>query len=893
MCKIYKKELRLFFYATFSRLIILSAFTLHFQIVKAAVESDTIISGKVVNADSSAPIPDANIYATDPKDKTRIISYTMTDDKGGFELQVKSNKDSILLIVSGMTISMNIQKVPVRPANYIIRVKEESVTLKEVIVKADKIFATQDTVSYNVASFINPNDKSLADVLKRMPGIQVSKGGSISYNGKAVSKMKIEGMDMMKDHYGIATNNLDPNNIATVQVMENDQDIKALKGLEETDKVNINLKLKASAKGVFNLIADMGVGVENKTGYQKAKTVWDNSLIATYFKRKAQWFTTYSTNNVGIDLSSELHTEDNGSPTYIPVLTGIESQSAAGLDDSKYSFNRSHSVTYNNVYRVCKAGELGINAAYYTDRSLLRSSQTMKHLLPDNMYNIVSEDNHHVQHTDAAYGDISYIDNQDKNYLKNQLLFNYTKRETDGSVVSSRPITEQAFMENYRFTNLFSLIRRSSEMRGFNISSKINIEKSPQHLKVSPNLFESYLDGTLLYQRVHRTNLLFDNNIEWLSAFVIGGIGFHPYITLTYKRDGMTSGLGPAENDLAHSTINTKLALYANKLTPFWEVNFTLPLNYRYTQLTDRIESIKQHRGQWLLTPFFSVKYKPTSSHEILLKAGITPREPSIEQLYTHPLLTTYRILSAYQTPTLYEAFSGYGALEWTWKNIFAMRFFNFTLNYSHDAPKVLYGSSYDGTVERYISREVNEHANSASAGVAFSQGFTWWNSKFTLSGKYFYFESPLLIQDAVERYSSQAMNYDASIYIAPCPIFNLLYEGYYRQSWSKLKGGESVPGMRQMTNTCGLTFNLNKNVSLSGDVYHYYNNRNDEHHSFRVSSVSAKLNIKRFLITLSCDNIFNKQEYVFTTRSALNTSTASFPLHGRTVMLKVRFRVI
>lgn len=879
--------------ASHSRLITLLCLAFHVLVVQATIGPDTVISGKVVNASNSSPISDANVYATDPNDITQIVSYTMTDDKGLFKLQVNSDKDSLMLIVSGMSIATNKQKVAVRSANYTIRVKEEAKVLKEVIVKADRIFANKDTVNYNVASFVNPNDKSLADVLKKMPGIQVEKSGAISYNGKAVSKMKIEGMDMMKGHYGVATNNLDPNNIATVQVMDNDQDIKALKGLQETDKVNINLKLKASAKGVFNLIADLGAGVESKTDDQKTKAVWDNSLIATYFKRKAQWFATYSTNDVGIDLSSELHTGDNVAPSYTPVLTGIASTTAVGLDRSKYDFNRSHSVTYNNVYRVGKEGELGINAAYYTDRSLLRSSQTMSHLLPDNTYNVVSEDNHHVQHTDAAYGDISYIGNQDKNYLKNQILFNYTRQKTDGSVTSSQPIAENAFMENYRLTDIFSLIGRSSEMRGYNISSKINLEKSPQHLSVLPNLFEKYIDGTSLSQQVHRTNVLFDNSIEWLSAFVIGGLSFHPYVTLTYRRDGLTSALGRLENDLSYSTLDTKLALYINKLTPYWNFYFTLPLNNHYTQLNNRMDAIKQHRNWLLFTPNASVKFTPTSAHDITLKAGIKTTEPNIEQLYTHPLLATYRILSAYQTPTLYEAYSEYGGLEWKWKNVFAMRFLSITLNYTHDSPKVLYGSSYDGTVERYISKEVNEHADNASAGFTLSQGFTWWKSKFTLSGNYFCNESPLLIQDAVERYSSQAMNWGATVYMEPCPAFNILYEGNYGQTWSRLKGGEPVPTMRQMTNTMKLNVSLNKNISFEGDVYQYYNNRNADHQSFVVSSASAKFIIKRIQLTLSCDNIFNRQEYVFTTRSALNTSTASFPIHGRTIMLKIRFRII
>ncbi len=80
-----------------------------------------------------------------------------------------------------------------------------------------------------------------------MPGITVSDAGQVSYQGKPIKNLYIEGLDLMKGHYGIATNNIDPNNIATVQVLKH-QDIKALKGLRPEEQASINLRLKEVSK---------------------------------------------------------------------------------------------------------------------------------------------------------------------------------------------------------------------------------------------------------------------------------------------------------------------------------------------------------------------------------------------------------------------------------------------------------------------------------------------------------------------------------------------------------------------------------------------------------------------------------------------------------------------
>ena len=56
--------------------------------------------------------------------------------------------------------------------------------LKEVTVKADRIREQGDTISYNVGSFAQSQDRTIGDVLKRMPGIDVSQSGKIQYQGE-------------------------------------------------------------------------------------------------------------------------------------------------------------------------------------------------------------------------------------------------------------------------------------------------------------------------------------------------------------------------------------------------------------------------------------------------------------------------------------------------------------------------------------------------------------------------------------------------------------------------------------------------------------------------------------------------------------------------------------
>lgn len=403
------------------------------------------ITGVVKTADGNG-VDFVSVIASPANAPKTILASAFTDENGKFQIAVKSECDSLILKTSSIEIAPSQITVPNRTGNYEIIVENRAVELKEVVVKSKKVYSQGDTINYNVGSFLSQTDQSIADVLKKMPGITVSDAGQVSYQGKPIKNFYIEGLDLMKGHYGIATNNIDPNNIATVQVLENHQDIKALKGLRPEEQASINLRLKEGVKGVFNLIATLGGGYGDEG-------LWNNSAIATYFRRNSQYLVTYKGNNTGEDLSQELYSFDNDW-LRTSNISSISMPSAPGIDKRFYYFNRSHNATFNNVYRVGRSGEFGINAAYLNDRDTRSSSSSTTNFLPDGGQNIVDEVMQGTARMQKAYGDITYLNNGDENYLKEQLKFDWSKTNADSRILAGGDdIVQIGKTDTYRLLN--------------------------------------------------------------------------------------------------------------------------------------------------------------------------------------------------------------------------------------------------------------------------------------------------------------------------------------------------------------------------------------------------------------------------------------------------------
>lgn len=260
--------------------------------VSAAAQNDmTAYSGKVTDTAGKA-VGNVTCKLLDGKDS--LLAYALTKRDGTYRLKAVNGGRQIEFAFLGY----ETRRIPLKEGCnvYDARLERKAVELKNVTVTADPITRRKDTLLYNVDAFRQKQDRSIEDVLKRMPGIEVSNNGEISYQGKPINKVNIEGLDLMGAQYNQATQNMPAEAVAQVQIMERNQPIKALEGKVSNDRATLNLKLKRGYKARPFGEADGNIGGSPVT--------WDNRLTAININKKNQLLFTGMMNNCGISLES-------------------------------------------------------------------------------------------------------------------------------------------------------------------------------------------------------------------------------------------------------------------------------------------------------------------------------------------------------------------------------------------------------------------------------------------------------------------------------------------------------------------------------------------------------------------------------------------------------------
>ncbi len=842
------------------------------------------IRGVVRNA-SGKGVPDVNVFVSQVEQKYSVFASCLTDSYGRYSLSFTSYADSVCVNLSSLGIVPESAVIENRSQERDFVVEEMVQEIEQVVVRAPKVYSKGDTISYYVAAFQSRNDVTIGEVLRRLPGISVSDAGQISYKGQPIKNFYIEGLDLMKGRYGIATNNIDPNSISTIEVLESHQDIKALKDLKPEERASINLKLKSGVKGVFNLIASLGGGYEDRP-------LWENEILATYFQRNNQVLATYKGNNSGNDLETELRSFDDYDHSRTTTVSDIAMPATPGINKRYYYFNQSHSATYNQVFRVGRNGELGINAAYLNDRDERSNQSVTTTLLPDGSKNVVDERFNGILQRDIANGNITYMQNTDRNYIKEQLKFDWLSTDGHSNIYAGEDIAQENNVENYRLHNLFHLTSRTGSDKGVEFLSKINLEKRPHNLSVAPNLFPDIILSEQMFQSAERRNLSTENRLDFLSAIVWGNLQIHPTIFFDYSHNGLISSLDTYHNDLCLTSINTGVGIIANYRIKRFYADLYVTGNYRYFNLNNRDTDIDTDRHRFVVEPRLTLKYDIDGTNELRFNGSLSHSNPAIDNLYSQYILTSYRQLSVYENNGLYQSQVQNYTLSYDYKNIVSMLFFGIDAGWTHNLPDVLYGSYYDGISERITSMKTDETMDVLSAKLRASKGFDWRMLKIGAECGYSHFNSPALVQNEIVRYKGGSLSAQIDLSIAPSDWMSLSYDGSFHQSRTSMNNGKDMPILRTLSNNVSLEFYLPYDITFGASASHYYNNLNKDDASFLLGEANVKYTYKRWAFTLSCDNIFNRKSYVYSTSSGLTERTSVYHIRPRSFLLKIRCRI-
>jgi hypothetical protein len=126
------------------------------------------------------------------------------------------------------------------------------------------VIVKEDTITYRTDQFKTGEERKLRDILKKLPGIEVDREGNVKVNGKPVTKFMVDGKEFFTGDEKLGVNNIPADAVDEVEALDNYSEVSFLKGLEDSDRMALNIKLKEGKKKFAFGDVEVGGGHEDR-----------------------------------------------------------------------------------------------------------------------------------------------------------------------------------------------------------------------------------------------------------------------------------------------------------------------------------------------------------------------------------------------------------------------------------------------------------------------------------------------------------------------------------------------------------------------------------------------------------------------------------------------------
>ncbi len=233
-------------------------FTLLILISSSISGQNMSIFGNVLDTLNDVPKKNAVVMLVRLSDSV-MIDFKRTDDNGGFYFNIpidtveiiishhKNDDKIIFFFPSKDRLSLNLN-------NTILPEKSEMMNEVTIYAYKDPVFFRGDTLVFLADSFKTKANAVVEDLLKKLPGVEVDKNGSITSQGREVNKVLVDGDEFFGSDPTIATKNLGAKSIESVEIYE-EENTDSDETADETIQV-MDLRLKEDAKkGYFGRLS--------------------------------------------------------------------------------------------------------------------------------------------------------------------------------------------------------------------------------------------------------------------------------------------------------------------------------------------------------------------------------------------------------------------------------------------------------------------------------------------------------------------------------------------------------------------------------------------------------------------------------------------------------------
>jgi hypothetical protein len=860
-------------------------------------QSQITIQGTVRDTQQNESMNGVNVMIQEVGNPA-IVGFSITDKDGQYRLRYQGEKDSLIISVSGFNIQKQSRIIARKNQTADFNVSFESIVLKEVKITPSKIRQTGDTINYLVDGFLDKNDRTIGDVLKKMPGIDVKESGQILYQNKPINKFYIEDLDLLQGRYGIATNNIQAKDVKSVQIMENHQPIKALKDRLLSEQAAINLKLKDSAKGTITATALLGAGA--------SPFLWTGEISGMYFGKGKQNISTYKGNNTGNDVSVDLNSfysyeanqiQENG-------LLNVQSPSSPAISRERYLFNRANAVTLNNLWKLEKDYQLNANIHYLNDRQEKSSLARTEYFLPGEESLRIEERLNSKLYANHANAEIQLNANKDQFHLNNLFKITGAWDNEQGDAVTDENIHQQLNKPYYGLNNTFEWMK-NYDKTALSVSSFNGYSTLPHSLTVQPIPDVALLeqDATALCQEAilnrfasnTKVSLGFDHS-RWKQSYEAN---FHADL------QHLDSELYPDKTNLRRETPDfLRNDLQWNRLEGIFTPRYTyiyndlrfslnLPFNYTLLHINDRVMQEEKNNRRLYFNPSLVVQYKLSVFWDTYAYASYSNALGGIRGEYAGYIMQSYRNWIR-NVGNLYESNTQNYSINLNYRNPLRSLFGNAGLNYFNRNANLLYGYDLDGILQVQTSMAKPNRSESVSAHFVVNQMIDAIASTIRLGGNYSLSASSQLAQGEIVKYQGKQYAVAPSITSKIQSWSSLSYRFTFAESRNIIRVGNSErKPIRTISQRVQLNFFPLQGLTINLEYEHFYNNAIVfGSRSLSFGDIGVRYNWKKMEFLLEYSNIFNAGQYVSASYNDVRSYYYAYDLRPAEVLLKIRFKV-
>ena len=409
-----------------------------------------LITGAIIDKGTNDPVEASTVQLL--RADSTYISGAISDENGLFSLQAPED-GSYLLKITSVGYKPTVRRIKMTQGKDLamgkININAEAIMLKAATVTAmaKKVVLKEDTFVYNSAAYRTPEGSTIEELVKRLPGAEVSDDGSIKINGKEVKKILVDGKEFMTGDTKTALKNLPTSIIDKIKAYDEKSDLAKVTGIDDGEEETV---LDFGIKRGMNkgLIANMDLSIGTKQRYSERG-------MAAYFNDRNRLMLFASANN-----TNDMGFPGGGGPGgWGPNKQGLNASKMLGLNynyenkdklkmDASLRWNHSDgdiSSTVASENFVSQNSSFSNSRAKNFSRSNSWDGRFRLEWKPDTMTNIMFRPSFTIKSSDALARSLSAQFNADPYQITNDPLEDAARAELGLEDVSlSKSLLQQA-----------------------------------------------------------------------------------------------------------------------------------------------------------------------------------------------------------------------------------------------------------------------------------------------------------------------------------------------------------------------------------------------------------------------------------------------------------------